>query len=85
VVEHEVAGLAQPQWGHFDLGTGYHGDLWLDLDAALLSLGQARPMTERELSLPFHAAGEITSHAWPSGQCPLCAHGIALTSPSRDC
>jgi orotate phosphoribosyltransferase len=28
--------LAQPVRGHFDLGTGYHGDLWLDLDALLL-------------------------------------------------
>jgi orotate phosphoribosyltransferase len=28
--------LAQPARGHFDLGTGYHGDVWLDLDALLL-------------------------------------------------
>jgi orotate phosphoribosyltransferase len=28
--------LAQPAWGHFDLGTGYHGDVWLELDALLL-------------------------------------------------
>ena len=28
--------LARPRSGHFDLGTGYHGDLWLDLDALLL-------------------------------------------------
>jgi hypothetical protein len=21
--------MAQPSWGHFDLGTGYHGDVWL--------------------------------------------------------
>lgn len=189
-MEPEVAGLARPQWGHFDLGTGYHGDLWLDLDAmflrpallrphirgladrlrahrvdavcgpmeggaflalavadllgaaflpasrspgpggyrlppvpggiggwrvaivddavnagtavracfrelrehgavpvavaALLSLGQARPMTEREMSLPFYAAGEIASHAWPGGRCPLCADGVAFTSPSQD-
>jgi orotate phosphoribosyltransferase len=193
-VESQLAGLARPQWGHFDLGTGYHGDVWLDLDAmflrpallrpytrwladrlrehradavcgpmeggaflaltvagllgaaflpahrrhgtrapgaggyglppvpggiggwrvaivddavnagtavracfrelreqgavpvavaALLSLGQARPMTETEMSLPFYAPGEITSHAWPGGQCPLCADGIALTSPLR--
>src|SRR6202020_2001141 len=31
-----AARLAQPRRGHFDLGTGYHGDLWLDLDALLL-------------------------------------------------
>ena len=36
--------LARPRSGHFDLGTGYHGDLWLDLDALLLrpSLLQAQ-------------------------------------------
>jgi orotate phosphoribosyltransferase len=28
--------LAQPRRGHFDLGTGYHGDVWLELDALLL-------------------------------------------------
>jgi hypothetical protein len=28
--------LAQPHRGHFDLGTGYHGDVWLELDALLL-------------------------------------------------
>jgi orotate phosphoribosyltransferase len=28
--------LAQPARGHFDLGTGYHGDVWLELDALLL-------------------------------------------------
>jgi len=27
--------MAQPSWGHFDLGTGYHGDVWLDLDVLL--------------------------------------------------
>ena len=28
--------LARPRRGHFDLGTGYHGDLWLDLDRLFL-------------------------------------------------
>ena len=32
----DVVQLAWPRPGHFDLGTGYHGDLWLDLDALLL-------------------------------------------------
>jgi len=32
----EAVGLAQPRRGHFDLGTGYHGDVWLELDALLL-------------------------------------------------
>jgi orotate phosphoribosyltransferase len=32
----ETVQLAQPTGGHFDLGTGYHGDVWLDLDALFL-------------------------------------------------
>ena len=32
----EVVQLVRPRAGHFDLGTGYHGDLWLDLDALFL-------------------------------------------------
>jgi orotate phosphoribosyltransferase len=39
----EVAGLARPRRGHFDLGTGYHGDLWLDLDALFLRPAHVRP------------------------------------------
>jgi len=34
----ETVQLAQPTSGHFDLSTGYHGDLWLDLDALFLQL-----------------------------------------------
>ena len=29
----QASALAHPQRGHFDLGTGYHGDVRLDLDA----------------------------------------------------
>ena len=32
----DLVQLARARSGHFDLGTGYHGDLWLDLDALLL-------------------------------------------------
>jgi hypothetical protein len=32
----EVVRLVSPVPGHFDLGTGYHGNVWLDLDALLL-------------------------------------------------
>jgi orotate phosphoribosyltransferase len=39
----EVVQLARPRPGHFDLGTGYHGDLWLDLDALLLRPAVLRP------------------------------------------
>ena len=35
--------LARPRAGHFDLGTGYHGDLWLDLDALFLHPSLLRP------------------------------------------
>jgi orotate phosphoribosyltransferase len=35
--------LARPRSGHFDLGTGYHGDLWLDLDAMFLQPSRLRP------------------------------------------
>lgn len=43
MVESEVIGLAEPRRGHFDLGTGYHGDLWLDLDALFLRPARLRP------------------------------------------
>jgi orotate phosphoribosyltransferase len=43
VVEREVAWLARPRRGHFDLGTGYHGDVWLDLDALFLRPALLRP------------------------------------------
>ena len=39
----EVVRLARPRPGHFDLGTGYHGDLWLDLDALFLRPSRLRP------------------------------------------
>jgi len=32
----ELVQLAQPSRGHFDLGTGFHGDVWLDLDLLFL-------------------------------------------------
>lgn len=35
----EVVGA---RWGHFDLGTGYHGDVWLDLDALFTRPAQLR-------------------------------------------
>jgi orotate phosphoribosyltransferase len=39
----EVVQLARPSPGHFDLGTGFHGDVWLDLDAFLLRPVLLRP------------------------------------------
>lgn len=43
MADSRLAGLARPRRGHFDLGTGFHGDLWLDLDALFL-----RPALLRE-------------------------------------
>ncbi len=42
----EVVQLVRPLAGHFDLGTGYHGDLWLDLDALFLSPARLRPYVD---------------------------------------
>src|SRR5260370_41823147 len=42
-VESAVVRLAHPRRGHFDLGTGYHGSLWLDLDALFLRPSLLRP------------------------------------------
>jgi len=41
-----VVRLARPRRGHLDLGTGYHGDLWLDLDALFLRPSRLRPYVE---------------------------------------
>lgn len=35
MVSWDAVRRAQPSWGHFELGTGYHGDVWLDLDLLL--------------------------------------------------
>jgi len=43
VVDSDVTDLAQSRRGHFDLGTGYHGDVWLDLDALFLRPALLRP------------------------------------------
>jgi orotate phosphoribosyltransferase len=42
-VDSGVSDLAHPRRGHFDLGTGYHGDVWLDLDALFLRPALLRP------------------------------------------
>ncbi|HUB42861.1 MAG TPA: phosphoribosyltransferase family protein [Streptosporangiaceae bacterium] len=43
MVDSTVTDLAHPRRGHFDLGTGYHGDVWLDLDALFLRPALLRP------------------------------------------
>jgi orotate phosphoribosyltransferase len=42
-MESRMVELARPRYGHFDLGTGYHGDLWLDLDALFVRPALLRP------------------------------------------
>jgi orotate phosphoribosyltransferase len=42
-VESRLIELADPRYGHFDLGTGYHGDVWLDLDRLFLRPTALRP------------------------------------------
>jgi orotate phosphoribosyltransferase len=42
-VESRLIELACPRYGHFDLGTGYHGDVWLDLDRLFLRPALLRP------------------------------------------
>jgi orotate phosphoribosyltransferase len=51
----EFVQLAGPRPGHFDLGTGYHGDVWLDLDALLLRPSLLRPHVRR-------LAGQLKEH-----------------------
>lgn len=43
----DIGQLANPRRGHFQLGTGFHGDLWLDLDALFLWPGRLRPLAQR--------------------------------------
>src|ERR1700691_1244599 len=42
-VESRLIELASPRYGHFDLGTGYHGDVWLELDRLFLPPALLRP------------------------------------------
>jgi len=46
-VRSHVSELARPRRGHFDLGTGYHGDLWLDLDGLFLFPDRLQPDVQR--------------------------------------
>lgn len=42
-MESRLIELACPRYGHFDLGTGYHGDVWLELDRLFLRPALLRP------------------------------------------
>ena len=50
-----VIGLARPRRGHFELGTGYHGDVWLDLDALFLRPARLEPHVDQ-------LAGRLRQH-----------------------
>jgi len=50
----DLSELARPRRGHFDLGTGYHGDLWLELDGLFLWPARIRPAVQ---SLAGHLRG----------------------------
>ncbi len=51
--------LAQAARGHFDLGTGYHGDVWLDLDALLLRPARLREPVRWMAGLREHAVDAV--------------------------
>jgi orotate phosphoribosyltransferase len=56
----ETVQLAQPTPGHFDLGTGYHGDVWLDLDTLFLQPALLRqPVRWMAQRLREHAADAV--------------------------
>ncbi len=42
-MESGVTGLVRPRRGHFELGTGYHGDVWLELDGLFLRPARLQP------------------------------------------
>jgi hypothetical protein len=84
-VKPHIVQLAHPRHGHFDLGTGFHGDVWLEVPVAiatLLSLGQAGETTPAALSVPLYGIDTMQSQAWPADECPLCASDTPLTDPS---
>ena len=61
LVRPDLRELARPQRGHFDLGTGYHGDLWLELDGLFLWPARIRP-----------AARKLASHVRQYGPAAVC-------------
>ena len=76
VVDRGVAELARPRQGHFDLGTGYHGDVWLDLDALFLRPALLRPYVRT-------LAGRLRSHQ-PDAVCGPMEGGAFLAQAIAD-
>jgi orotate phosphoribosyltransferase len=71
-----VVQLARPRRGHFDLGTGYHGDLWLDLDALFLRPARLRPHVD-------WLAGRLREHS-PDAVCGPLEGGAFLAYAVAD-
>ena len=76
VVDDAVIRLARPRHGHFDLGTGYHGDVWLDLDALFLRPAALRPHVRM-------LAGRIGEHH-PDAVCGPMEGGAFLAQAIAD-
>jgi len=79
-----VARLAQPRRGHFDLGTGYHGDLWLDLDALFLHPARVRPYVQwLSARLDAHQTNSCVARSRAgSAPCALAGPGPCSRPPS---
>ena len=72
----EAVQLVRPRTGHFDLGTGYHGDVWLDLDALFLRPARLRPYVE-------WLAGRLRQHS-PGAVCGPLEGGAFLAYAVAD-
>ena len=72
----EAVQLVRPRTGHFDLGTGYHGDVWLDLDALFLRPARLRPYVE-------WLAGRLRQHS-PDAVCGPLEGGAFLAYAVAD-
>ena len=70
LVRADLSELARPQRGHFDLGTGYHGDLWLELDGLFLWPARIRPAAQ-------NLAGHLRQYG-PTAVCGPVAGGAFL-------
>ena len=70
LVSADLSELARPRRGHFDLGTGYHGDLWLELDGLFLWPARIRPAAQ-------NLAGHLREYQ-PAAVCGPVAGGAFL-------
>jgi len=70
LVSTDLSELARPRRGHFDLGTGYHGDLWLELDGLFLWPARIRPAARK-------LAGHLRQYG-PAAVCGPVAGGAFL-------